>query len=74
MALSSYFTTPNFLILDEKFSVCDKYAVNQLDKVFECLQSYYKWVIIITHQPDLETKFSNTMEISRENGFSRLVY
>lgn len=65
---------PNFLIIDEGFSVLDSENISAMSILFSYLKSQFEFVIIISHNEILRDMVDNQLEVKKENGFSKVIY
>lgn len=61
-----------FMIIDEGFSYCDNEAVGRLTRLFEYLRGIYEYVIVITHNEQIQKYTDTTIEITKEGKFSKI--
>ena len=60
------------MIIDEGFSYCDNEAVGRLTRLFEYLRGIYEYVIVITHNEQIQKYTDTTIEITKEGKFSKI--
>ena len=63
---------PNFLILDEGFSVIDAENLSKLPILFTYLKSNFDFILIVSHLEALRDMVDSHMEITKDNGFSKV--
>jgi DNA repair exonuclease SbcCD ATPase subunit len=65
---------PNFLVVDEGFSALDASNLPALSTLFSVLKTQFDFLIIISHLDAIRDFVDSRMEITKENGFSKIVY
>lgn len=65
---------PNFMILDEGFSVLDSSNIQTMSTLFAFLKNTFDFVIIISHLDAMRDFVDSHLEITKENGFSKVKY
>jgi len=64
---------PNFLIIDERFSVLDFNNINNIDMIFNFLNTYYEHTIVMSHIEIIKDFVKNKIYVVNENKFSKLI-
>jgi DNA repair exonuclease SbcCD ATPase subunit len=64
---------PNFLIIDERFSVLDFNNINNIDLIFNFLNTYYEHTIVMSHIEIIKDFVKNKIYVVNENKFSKLI-
>ena len=64
---------PNFLIIDERFSVLDFNNINNIDLIFNFLNTYYEHTIVMSHIEIIKDYVKNKIYVVNENKFSKLI-
>jgi len=64
---------PNFLIIDERFSVLDFNNINNIDLIFNFLNTYYDYTIVMSHIEIIKDYVKNKIYIVNENKYSKLI-
>lgn len=65
---------PNFLIIDEGFGVLDSENLSSMQILFSYLKSNFEFVMVISHLEELRDMVDKQIEISKNNGFSKVYY
>ena len=65
---------PTFLAIDEGFGVLDSENLTALNQLFEYLKTKYEFVLVISHLEALRDMVDDFIEITKESGFSKVVY
>jgi DNA repair exonuclease SbcCD ATPase subunit len=65
---------PNFLVIDEGFSVLDAENLSSMSILFTYLKSQFDFVLIISHLEALRDCVDNQLEVIKEDGFSKVNY
>ena len=65
---------PNFLIIDEGIGVMDADNLSNLPALFNYLKSRFDFVMIVSHIESLRDMVDTFIEISKENGYSKVNY
>jgi len=63
---------PNFLIIDEGFGVLDAENMTQMSSLFGYLKSHFDFIMIVSHLEALRDVVDNHIEITKDNGFSKV--
>ena len=63
---------PNFLILDEPFGVLDAENLASMGTLFSYLKTSFDFIILISHIESVRDIVDNIMEITKDNGFSKV--
>ncbi len=63
---------PNFLIIDEGFGVLDAENLAQMSSLFGYLKSHFDFIMIVSHLEALRDVVDNHIEITKDNGFSKV--
>jgi DNA repair exonuclease SbcCD ATPase subunit/DNA repair exonuclease SbcCD nuclease subunit len=63
---------PNFLIIDERFSVLDINNINNIDLIFNFLNTYYEHTIVMSHIEIIKDYVKNRIYVENDNKFSKL--
>jgi len=63
---------PNFLIIDEGFGVLDAENLAQMSSLFAYLKSHFDFIMIVSHLEALRDVVDNHIEITKDNGFSKV--
>ena len=69
----SNLSLPSFLILDESLSCIDDQNMDKINKLFAYLKKTYDFVLVITHNTNIHSKFDNIIHIKKINGDSKIV-
>jgi DNA repair exonuclease SbcCD ATPase subunit len=64
---------PNFLIIDERFSVLDFNNINNIDFIFNFLNTYYEHTIVMSHIEVIKDYVKNKIYVVNENKYSKLI-
>jgi DNA repair exonuclease SbcCD ATPase subunit len=64
---------PNFLIIDEGFSSLDSENANNLYQLFDYLKTQFDFILIISHLDYIKDMADSSIEIKKENGFSKVI-
>lgn len=64
---------PNFLIIDERFSVLDFNNINNIDLIFNFLNTYYDHTIVMSHIEIIKDFVKNKIYVVNENKYSKLI-
>jgi len=62
----------NFFIIDEGFAYCDEEATEKIERLFEYMKKKYERVIVVSHNEQIKSYTDVTIEIKRNNGFSKI--
>jgi DNA repair exonuclease SbcCD ATPase subunit len=62
------------LVVDEGFSALDASNLPALSTLFSVLKTQFDFLIIISHLDAIRDFVDSRMEITKENGFSKIVY
>lgn len=62
----------NFLLIDEGFNSCDPDSKNNIKELLEFMRSYYKWILIISHDDFIKSFYDMSIDIQTINDGSRL--
>jgi len=66
---------PNFLAIDEGFSVADSTNLNNMGLLFEYMRDQFEFVVVISHLDMMRDMVNGLIEIGKtENGFSKVSY
>lgn len=63
---------PNFLIVDEGFGVLDAEHLTQVSTLFAYLKTSFDFIIIVSHLEALRDIVDKHIEITKDNGFSKV--
>ena len=63
---------PNFIAIDEGFGVLDSENLNSVHRLFDSFQEKVDFVLCITHIEQMKDIADSTLEITKENDFSRI--
>jgi DNA repair exonuclease SbcCD nuclease subunit/DNA repair exonuclease SbcCD ATPase subunit len=64
---------PNFLIIDERFSVLDFNNINNIDMIFNFLNTYYEHTIVMSHIEIIKDYVKNKIYVVNEKKYSKLI-
>lgn len=65
---------PDIFIIDEGISALDKKNMENLDRLFQFLETYFSQVFIISHIKQAQDFVRHAITVVKENGQSRLVF
>lgn len=65
---------PNFLAIDEGFSSLDAENSSNLPMVFEYLKSRFDFIFLISHMDYIRDFVDISLDLKKENGFSRITF
>lgn len=65
---------PNFIAIDEGFSALDSDNGSNLPSVFDYLRNTFDFVFIVSHLDYIRDFVDRTMELKKENDFSKITY
>ena len=71
---SNNMSNPNMLIIDEGFGCLDNKNFIEVAKVLKQLKDNFKCIVVITHINELKSYADETIEITRVNNYSRIMY
>ena len=54
---------PDFMIFDEAFDACDPDSKNKVKKLIESIKSFYSWLLVVSHDTDIQAKFDEKITI-----------
>ena len=76
VALTEVSTLPRcgFLAVDEGFGTLDPDNLASMSTLFSCLKSNFEFIIIISHLDTLKDIVDKTIDITLENGFSKVKF
>jgi len=58
---------PDFMIFDEAFDACDLESKNKVKKLIESIKSFYSWLLVVSHDTDIQTKFDEKITIEQHD-------
>jgi len=64
---------PNFLVVDEGFGSLDSDNANNLYRMLDYLKNQFDFVIVISHLYYVKDLVDISLEIQKENGFSKII-
>ena len=75
IALSKISNTPrsNVVIIDENFSALDNNNIMKVQYVFQYLSQYYQYVMVISHIDILKSMVDNSILITKQNQYSKII-
>lgn len=62
----------DFLVIDEGFNACDADNKNNIKELLEFMRSYYKWILIISHDDFVKSFYDMDIRIIADGSGSRL--
>lgn len=62
----------DFLLIDEGFNACDSDNKNNIKELLEHMRSYYRWILIISHDEFIKSFYDMDIRITPVDGGSRL--
>ena len=62
----------DFLIIDEGFNACDAENKNNIKELLEYMRSYYKWILIISHDDFVKSFYDMDIRIQSNPNGSRI--
>lgn len=62
----------DFLVIDEGFNACDADNKNNIKELLEYMRSYYKWILIISHDEFVKSFYDMDIRIMSSSSGSRL--
>lgn len=63
---------PNFIAIDEGFGCADADNLASMNSLFSILKSNFDFMLIISHLDSMKDMVDHTIEIKKENGFSKI--
>ena len=63
---------PNFMAIDEGFGCADADNLASMNALFSILKTQFDFMLIISHLDSMKDMVDNTIEIKKENGFSKI--
>ena len=63
---------PNFMAIDEGFGCADSDNLAAMNALFSILKTQFDFMLIISHLDSMKDMVDNTIEIKKENGFSKI--
>ena len=63
---------PNFMAIDEGFGCADSDNLASMNALFSILKTQFDFMFIISHLDSMKDMVDNTIEIKKENGFSKI--
>jgi DNA repair exonuclease SbcCD ATPase subunit len=63
---------PNFIAIDEGFGCADADNLSSMNSLFSILKSSFDFMLIISHLDSMKDMVDHTIEIKKENGFSKI--
>jgi DNA repair exonuclease SbcCD ATPase subunit/DNA repair exonuclease SbcCD nuclease subunit len=60
----------NFMILDEVFSYSDSNNITKMETLFNFMRERYMWVMVVSHDTQIQTYTDKDICIEMKNGFS----
>jgi DNA repair exonuclease SbcCD ATPase subunit len=63
---------PNFMAIDEGFGCADADNLAAMNALFSILKTQFDFMLIISHLDSMKDMVDNTIEIKKENGFSKI--
>jgi len=63
---------PNFIAIDEGFGCADADNLSAMNSLFSILKSNFDFMLIISHLDSMKDMVDHTIEIKKENGFSKI--
>lgn len=70
----SNLSRPTFLAIDEGFGVLDSDNISSLGYLFDYLKQKFDFVLIVSHIDSMKDMVDFTLDISRSDGFSKIVH
>lgn len=65
---------PNFMAIDEGFGCADADNLASMNSLLSILKNNFDFMLVISHLDSMKDMVDNTIEIKKENGFSKIVY
>tara|TARA_R110000782_G_scaffold34607_8_gene82654 strand:+ start:7595 stop:10735 length:3141 start_codon:yes stop_codon:yes gene_type:complete len=65
---------PNFLAIDEGFGNLDTNNLNSIFMLFDYLKTEFEYIVVISHIDLMRDVTDNLLEISKEQGLSKVLY
>lgn len=65
---------PNFMAIDEGFGCADADNLASMNALFSILKTNFDFMLIISHLDSMKDMVDSTIEIKKENGFSKITY
>jgi DNA repair exonuclease SbcCD ATPase subunit len=63
---------PNFMVVDEGFSALDATNFPMVHSLFDFMKNHFDFVVIISHLDAMRDMVDKQLEITKENGFSKI--
>jgi len=63
---------PNFIAIDEGFGCADADNLSSMNSLFSILKTSFDFMLIISHLDSMKDMVDHTIEIKKENGFSKI--